>query len=279
MRIVVASGKGGTGKTTVALGLAMAAGEGVRLLDCDVEEPDCHLFMGGDGELVEEVTIPVVRVDEGRCTHDGLCARACQFHAIVALPQETMVFPDLCHGCGACVLVCPEDAIIETRRRIGEIRRLDKRGLSLMWGLLDVGQAMATPVIRRLKDVAGRDGLQVLDSPPGTACPVVESVRGADHCVLVTEPTPFGLYDLTLAVDLVRELGVPFGVIVNRDREGREGLDDYLEREGIEVLMRIPDSRDIARMYARGIHFAAEMPEWKERFGQVLSRITGGDQP
>ncbi len=220
MRIDVASGKGGTGKTTVALGLAMAAGEGVQLLDCDVEEPDCHLFMGDEGGLVEVVTIPVVRVDEGRCTHDGLCARACQFHAIVALPQETMVFDDLCHGCGACVLVCPEDAISEIKRRIGEIRRLDQRSVRLMWGLLDVGQAMATPIIRRLKDVAGPEGLQILDSPPGTACPVVESVRGADYCILVTEPTPFGLYDLTLAVDLVRELSVPFGVIVNRDREG-----------------------------------------------------------
>lgn len=280
MRIVVASGKGGTGKTTVALGLAIAAGKDVILLDCDVEEPDCHIFLGDGGHLIEEVTIPVARVDEGKCTHEGLCARTCQYHAIAVLPNETMVFDELCHGCGACQIVCPEGAITEEERRIGELRRLDHRGIRLMWGLLDVGQAMATPIIRRLKDVADDDGgLQILDSPPGTACPVVESIRGSDYCVLVTEPTPFGLYDLTLAIDLVRELGVPFGVVVNRDSEGRAELDAYLEREGIEVLMRIPDSLEIARMYARGVHYANEMDEWRERFGGVLQRLTGGGGP
>jgi MinD superfamily P-loop ATPase len=275
MRIVVASGKGGTGKTTVSLGLALAGD--VKLVDCDVEEPDGHLFLGGDGELVEEVTIPVARVDEGRCTHCGDCARACQYNAMAVLEWETLVFDELCHGCGACSLVCPEDAVTEEQRRIGELRRLDKDGLVLLWGVLDVGRAMATPIIRRLKDVAGTEGLLVLDSPPGTACPVVETVRDADYCLLVTEPTPFGLYDLSLAVDLVREMDVPFGVVVNRDREDSQDLDGYLEREGIEALMRIPDSLEIARLYARGVPFPLEMPEWMDRFKELLDTLTGGE--
>jgi MinD superfamily P-loop ATPase len=275
VRIVVASGKGGTGKTIISLGLALAS-DGVTLLDCDVEEPDCHLFMEDGGDLVEEVTIPVVRINEGRCTHEGLCARTCQYHALAVLPNETLVFDELCHGCGACVIVCPEEAISEERRRIGELRRLDHGNLRLVWGLLDIGKAMATPIIRRLKEVHSDGGLQILDSPPGTACPVVETIRGADYCVLVTEPTPFGMYDLSLAIDLVRELGVPFGVVVNRDRDDAGELNAFLDREGIEVLMRIPDDLEIARLYARGVHFATEMDGWMERFKQVLDRIIGG---
>ncbi len=276
--MVVASGKGGTGKTTVAVNLALS-GEGVRLLDCDVEEPDGHLFLGDGGELVEEVVLPVARVDEARCTLCGECGRACQYKAIAVLPKSVMVFDELCHGCGACSIACPEDAISEEARRIGELRRLGKGPLELIWGVLDVGEPMATPVIRRLKEVAGDDDLQVLDAPPGTACPVVETIRGADYCVLVTEPTPFGRYDLGLAVDLVRELQVPFGVLVNRDRDDGGALDSYLEMEGIEVLMRIPDSLEIARLYARGVPFTEEMPEWRERFVRLLERLSGGGRP
>jgi len=275
VRVVVASGKGGTGKTTVAVNLALS-GAGALLLDCDVEEPDGHLFVGTEGELVEDVTLPVARVDKSTCTLCGECARACQYNAIAVLPEHVMVSDQLCHGCGACSIVCPEDAIFEEARRIGELRRGNGGSVDMMWGVLDVGEAMATPVIRRLKEVAGNDGFQVLDAPPGTACPVVETIRGADYCVLVTEPTPFGRYDLSLAVELLEELQVPCGIIVNRDRDDGGALDSYLREQGLEVLMRIPDSLEIARLYAQGIPFTEEMPRWRHRFRQLFENLSKG---
>lgn len=273
--MAVASGKGGTGKTTVALGLAIVAGE-VTLVDCDVEEPDDHLFLGGKGDLVEEVTIPVARVDEDKCTHCGECARACVFGAIAVVKDQVIVVDDMCHGCGVCGLVCPEDAIHEERRRIGEVTLQERNGLHLYTGFLDIGQPLATPLITRLKTLVPDNWLQILDSPPGTACPVVETIKNTDHCLLVTEPTPFGLFDLTMAVDMIRELGVPFSVVVNRDREGYEEMDRYLEKEGVPVLMRIPDSMEIAKLYSRGLHFVETMPEWRERFSRLLDELTGG---
>lgn len=275
MRVVVASGKGGTGKTTVAVNLALS-GAGALLLDCDVEEPDGHLFVGGEGELVEDVTLPVARVDKYACTLCGECARACQYNAIAVLPEHVMVFDQLCHGCGVCSIVCPEDAIFEEPRRIGELRRGNGGSVDMMWGVLDVGEPMATPVIRRLKEVAGDNGFQILDAPPGTACPVVETLRGADYCVLVTEPTPFGRYDLSLAVDLLEELRVPCGIIVNRDRDDGGALDSYLRQQGLEVLMRIPDSLEIARLYAQGIPFTEEMPRWRHEFRQLFENLSKG---
>jgi MinD superfamily P-loop ATPase len=274
-RIVVASGKGGTGKTTVALGLALVADDAV-LVDCDVEEPDDHLFLGGPGELLEEVTIPVARVDEDACTYCGECARACAFGAMAVLKDQVMIVDDMCHGCGVCGLVCPEGAVHEERRRIGEVYKARTRGLSLLTGFLDVGQPLATPLIRRLKGLVPGDGLRIFDSPPGTACSVVETVKDADHCILVTEPTPFGYFDLTMAVDMVRELDVPFSVVINRDRSGYDELDAYLRAEGIDVIMRIPDSMEIARQYSRGSHFVDSMPEWRARFEELLQGLTGG---
>ena len=274
-RIVVASGKGGTGKTTVALGLGLVAEHSV-LVDCDVEEPDDHHFLGGPGDLLEVVTIPVARIREEMCTHCGECARACAYGALAVLKDQVMVVDEMCHGCGVCGLVCPEDAVFEERRRIGEVMVHEVEGIDLYTGFLDVGEPLATPLIRRLKQLVPDGGLQVLDAPPGTACPVVETVKDADHCVLVTEPTPFGLFDLSMAVDMVRELDIPFSVVVNRDREGFRGLDEYLQREDIKVLLRIPDSMEIARLYSRGVHFVNAMPEWRDRFARILEGLTGG---
>jgi MinD superfamily P-loop ATPase len=273
VRVVVASGKGGTGKTTIAVNLALS-GTAIRLLDCDVEEPDGHLFFEDDGDLIEDVTLPVARVDASKCSFCGECARACQFNAIAVLGNHVMIFDQLCHGCGACSVACPEDAVFEESRRIGELRRGRGNSVDLMWGVLDVGEPMATPIIRRLKEAAGAEGLQVLDAPPGTACPVVETLRGADYCVLVTEPTPFGRHDLSLAVDLIKELKIPCGVIVNRDRDDDGALDAYLREQGVEVLMRIPDSIEIARLNARGISFTDEMPRWRYRFRQLLEKLS-----
>jgi MinD superfamily P-loop ATPase len=272
VRVVVASGKGGTGKTTVAVNFALSSGD-AQLLDCDVEEPDDHLFLGIEGELVEEVALPVARVDETRCSLCGECARVCQFNAIALLGTRVMVFDQLCHGCGACAVACPDDAVFEEDRRVGDLRRGKRDGVELMWGTLDVGEPMATPIIRRLKEVAGNSRLQIVDAPPGTACPVVETIRGADYCVLVTEPTSFGRYDLSLAVDLIRELRVPCGVIVNRDRDDGGALNSYLHDQGLEVLLRIPDSLEIARLYARGIAFTEIWSGWRQRFRQVLEAV------
>jgi MinD superfamily P-loop ATPase len=271
----VASGKGGTGKTTVALGLALVAEDAV-LVDCDVEEPDDHHFLCGPGETLEEVTIPVARVDEEACTHCGECARACVYGALAVMKDRVLVVDEMCHGCGVCDLVCPEGAIREERRRIGEVKTRRIENLNLFTGFLDVGQPLATPLIRRLKAIVPEGGLQILDAPPGTACPVVETVKDADHCILVTEPTPFGLYDLSMAVDMVRELDIPLTVVVNRDREGFDQLDEYLGREAIRVLLRIPDSMEIASMYSKGVHFVTTMPAWGARFKRVLDEVTGG---
>lgn len=282
MRVVVASGKGGTGKTTVALGLASAAaaaGDGVSLVDCDVEEPDCHLFLGDGGELVEEVAIPVARVVEADCTLCGECARVCSYKAIAVLPRSVMVFDQLCHGCGACSIACAEDAIAELPRRIGELRRLERGGIRLMWGSLDAGEALATPIIRRLKSLVPRGSMQVLDSPPGTACPVVETVRGADMCILVAESTPFGLSDLKLAVAAVRQLGVPLGAVVNRDRGTGGPLYDFLQRQQIEVMARIPDSLEIVHAYSRGLVPSEELPWLADVFGGLLKGVWGRDLP
>jgi MinD superfamily P-loop ATPase len=253
--------------------------EAVTLVDCDVEEPDDHLFLGGRGDLVEEVTIPVVRVDDTACTLCGECARVCAYGAIAVLKDRVMVVDEMCHGCGACGIVCPVDAISEEPRRIGDVTLGERGGIRLYTGFLDVGQPLATPIISRLKTLVGREGLLIFDSPPGTACPVVETVRDADYCVMVTEPTPFGLFDLTMAVAMIRELGVPFGVVVNRDRDDFPDLDAYLKKEGIPVLMRVPDSMEIARLYSRGAHFVEEMPEWRERFQDLLGTLVGGEAP
>jgi len=280
MILTIASGKGGTGKTTVAVNLALAvasAEQDSRLLflDCDVEEPNAHLFLKPSVVAREDVAVRVPRVDASRCIHHGRCTVVCQFHAIAALPNETLVFPELCHGCGGCALACPEEAISEERHAIGIIEGGHADGIAFAHGVLNVGAPMATPVIRRLKRrLSDEYDLAILDAPPGTACPVVESMRGADFLLLVTEPTPFGLHDLRLAVQVGRdELGLPVGVVVNHDGVGDAGVDEYCESEGIPILMRIPLDRRIAEAYSRGIPLVEALPEYRDRFQQLMRSI------
>lgn len=273
MKIVIASGKGGTGKTTLAVNLAtVLAGEGpVGLLDCDVEEPNCHLYLKPLHSRTQPVNTAIPVVDEAACSGCGLCARACRFHALIKLPGKPLLMPELCHGCGVCSYVCPEQAITEAERELGVVHTADSGGIHLRWGRLHVGEARATPVIRATKNLSARPeiDLVLIDAPPGVACPAVEAMRGADFAVLVTEPTPFGLHDLQPAVQTARELGIPFGVVVNRAGIGDDRVAGFCAREQISILLQIPDDRRIAEACSRGDIFAAIDP----RFADALRRL------
>jgi MinD superfamily P-loop ATPase len=272
LSIAIASGKGGTGKTTVAVNLARMLGTEAWLLDCDVEEPNAHLFLHGRLEGEVEVTIPVPEVDETLCDGCGECSRFCRYHAIVSFGTAPLVFPEMCHGCGGCARVCPRQAIRETNRRIGVIETLQSDNITLIHGRLDIGEAMAPPLIRAVKARAPAHVPVILDAPPGTSCPVIAAIRGADYVVLVTEPTPFGLHDLQLAVEMVRELGLPFGVLVNRAGIGDDRVHVFCRQSGIPILLEIPDDRRIAEAYSRGHLIVEALPEYRELFQHLIDR-------
>jgi MinD superfamily P-loop ATPase len=274
MKIAIASGKGGTGKTTVATNLALSLEPNdVQLFDCDVEEPDSHLFL--DIELIKsnEVKIAVPKIDQTKCDYCGECSKFCQYHALAVVKDKVLFFSDLCHGCGGCTLVCPKEAISEEERTIGVIESGNLNGLQFFHGLLNTGEAMATPVIKALKKDIDKNKTVIIDSPPGTACPVIESVNETDFVLLVTEPTPFGLHDLKLAVNMVRSMDIPFGVIINRDGIGDERVERYCEEQNIPILLKIPNDTKIAELYSKGIPFIQEMPTWKTKFNELFDRI------
>ena len=276
MKIAIASGKGGTGKTTIAVNLALtiaSLGQPVTLLDCDVEEPNCHLFLKPEITRSHPVTIPQPKVIEERCNGCGVCADVCEYHALTVMGGRVLVFGELCHGCGACFLLCPEKAIVEEVHPIGSVEEGSSHGIRFVQGQLSVGEVMTPAVIRQVRVQGETTGVCVIDSPPGTSCPVVESVRGTDLVLLVTEPTPFGLHDLTLAVEMVRALARPFAVALNRCDAGDEGVRFYCEHEGIEILLSISDDRRIAESYARGDIDLSKLPGYREVFDQCYRRI------
>jgi MinD superfamily P-loop ATPase len=268
MIISVASGKGGTGKTLVATSLAISLKdrERVQLLDCDVEEPNDHIFLKPVITSSEAVCIPIPEVDEKKCTYCRKCAETCAYHAVAVFAQHVLVFPNLCHGCGACSYLCPEKAINEVGREIGVVEWGQSDGVEFAHGKLNVGEAMPTPVIRRVKAKANRDGIVIIDVSPGTSCPVVASIKDSDFCLLVTEPTPFGLNDLILAVETVKELGISCGVVINRAGVGDGKVEEYCLKEGIPILLTIPLDTEIARLNSQGIALVEGMPQWKESF-------------
>ena len=286
MIIAIASGKGGTGKTTVATSLAIAlsnTGGSVFYLDCDVEAPNAHLFLQPAFEQRKEVALLIPQVDDDRCNGCGRCAEVCQYHAIVVLGGKTLVFPEMCHGCGSCTLVCPEKAISEVPETLGILEggSVDG-GIDFSRGVLNVGEPMAVPVIHQLKKWRNFQSTDtvILDAPPGASCPVVESLRGADFVLLVTEPTPFGLHDLRLAVKLTQEIGVPAGVIVNRDGIGDTSVDAYCIEAGLPILMRIPLAREIGEGIAQGKSLIEIRPEYREQFRQLftsIEKLAGGE--
>lgn len=273
MLITVASGKGGTGKTTVSTNLAVAVGEGATLLDCDVEEPNAHLFVKPANITTQPVTTMVPEVDQDLCVQCGACSDLCNFSAITLVAGELYTFPRMCHSCGGCVMVCPSGALSEGSRQLGEVEFGTCEGFELISGRLQVGEAMSPPLIDRVKEAAhGRD-LVIVDAPPGTSCPVIAAMSGTDYVVLVTEPTPFGLNDLKLAVEATRAVGIPFGIVINRADAGDDRVERYAEEEGIEILLSIPYSRKVAEYYARGRLLVEAMPEMKEGFTKMAARI------
>src|SRR4030042_3257609 len=242
MIISVASGKGGTGKTLVATNLALSLKDEVKvqLLDCDVEEPNAHIFLKPTLDHREPVCIPVPVVDEERCTYCRRCAEVCAYKAIAVVKKKVLIFPQLCHGCGACTYLCPERAISEEGKEIGVVEWGHSDGVDFVHGKLAVGEAMAPPVIRRVKQQIDANRVAIIDVSPGTSCPVVEAIRARDSCILVTEPTPFGLNDLVLAVEVTKKLAIPCGVVINRAGVGDGKVEDYCAKNNIPLLLSIP---------------------------------------
>jgi MinD superfamily P-loop ATPase len=277
MIISVASGKGGTGKTLVATSLALSLSDNykVQLLDCDVEEPNANILLHLAVNQSQCVYIPIPKVDETKCTYCGKCAEVCAYNAIAVVKEKVLVFPELCHGCGACSYLCPDSAITEEGIEVGVVERGDSGNLELIQGKLNVGEAMAPPVIREVKKYIDPANIIIIDVPPGTSCPVIEAAKESDFCLLVTEPTPFGLNDLSLAVEMVRKLGIPCGVVINRVGVGDEEVEQYCHREVIPVLLSIPLDRKIALLYSKGIPLIEGMPEWRDDFLRLFQDIKG----
>ncbi len=271
--VSVASGKGGTGKTTVATSLASSLGSGVQLIDCDVEEPNSHLFIKPVFDVTETITTPVPEVDPEKCSLCGKCGEICQFKAIVMISDMVMCFHELCHSCGGCLAVCPENAITETGREIGIIRKGCHNGLELVSGTLKIGEAMSPPLIRKVRSFARPEKITIIDAPPGTSCPVIASLKKTDFVLLVTEPTPFGLHDLKLAVEAVRVLNIPAGLVVNRSDIGDNRVTEYAHKENLPILMEIPFDRKIAEAYSRGELLTEAVPGFKQKFRELYQAV------
>lgn len=281
MRIVVASGKGGTGKTTIAVALAKVLSSRVEtiLVDCDVEEPNSRNFLEADIQELEPVNIPLPVIDVERCTFCGICSRTCRYGALAVLKEQVMVFPELCNGCGACSLSCPEKAISYTSRRMGGIHGGYHDDLEFIEGRLDIGQAKAVPVIEAAKAHIDRD-VSIIDSPPGSSCPVLEAARGSDIIVLVSEPTRFGMHDLRMVVDSLSILEIPMVIIINKVGIGKVDIRGFADVKNIPVIAEIPFDRNLSEVYARGDEPLDEIPWFKETIEDVASSLMvrkGGD--
>ena len=273
MIISIASGKGGTGKTTVAVNFALALEGKIQLLDCDVEEPNVDIFLKPTIERQEPLYIPKPVVDESKCTYCGKCSEVCLYNAIAVVKEKVLIFYELCHSCGACKVVCPKEAIFEEDVKKGVIEEGRAGTIEFVKGELEVSEASPTPLVRAVKKKVKANYISIIDASPGTSCPVVEAVKDSDFCILVTEPTPFGLNDLKLAVEMCKKLKIPTGVIINRADVGDKEVDKYLKQENIPILMRIPMDREIAEKYSEGKTFVESKPEYKKEFQNLLKRI------
>jgi MinD superfamily P-loop ATPase len=273
MIISVASGKGGTGKTTVATNLAYVLGAKVQLLDCDVEEPNSHLFIKPILKEKRTVYATVPQVDDEKCNYCGKCAEICRFSAIAVVGETVLTFPQLCHDCGGCKEICPESAISDGQRELGEIESGVKNDLEFHHGRLRIGEAMSPPLIKKVRACTRDDKVTIIDAPPGTSCPVITAMKDVDFVLMVTEPTPFGLHDLKLAVEAVKKLGIQAGLVINRADVGDKKVYEYAKQEGLQILMEIPFDRKIAELYSRGKMIVEGSDEWKEAFLQLFEKI------
>lgn len=273
MIISVASGKGGTGKTTVATSLALVLGNRAQILDCDVEEPNCHILLKPTILTTDTVNLPVPSVDLKKCSLCGKCGRVCQFSAIVLIGKTILTFPELCHGCGSCSILCPEKAIREIPKNIGVIETGFVTDLDFVQGRIRIGEAMSPPLIRAVKTRINRDKIAILDSPPGASCPVITTAKNADFVIMVTEPTPFGLNDLEIAVEAIKGLRIPMGIVINRSDIGDSSARDFCHNNGLPLLMEIPHHRKIAEGYAQGAPLIESMPEYSHNFKKLSDDI------
>jgi len=277
MIITVASGKGGTGKTTFAVNLAYALagrGENVRLLDCDVEEPNDHLFFNPDFTEETPVTVPKPVWDADKCSGCGKCAEACNYNAIAVVKGKVLIFNELCHSCGVCSYVCPENALSEKDTEVGKVQIAPNNSpFVFAHGLLNIGEALAPNVVQGVKNYIDNDAINIIDASPGTACPVVEALDGADAALLVTEPTPFGLNDLKLAVGMSLKLGIPTGIIVNRSDGEDKIITEYAEKVGVPIAGRIPFRRKYAETYSEGKIIAETFPDLRENLQNVFDNL------
>lgn len=272
MILSVASGKGGTGKTTVAVNLALSLGN-IQFLDCDVEEPNAHIFIHHEVEEVKPVYIPIPKVDERLCDHCGKCSDFCEYHAIIVVQSKIMVFSELCHGCGGCTLVCPKSAITEEKKQVGVVKKGISREIDFVYGELNLGEPMPLPVVHAVKNETEWGKTVIVDVPPGTSCPVIASVYKTDYCILVTEPTPFGLHDLKLMVEVLREIKIRHGVVINKAGIGDKKVYEFCEKEKIPILLEIPYEKKIAELYSQSIPFSLEMPEWRSKFAALFQKV------
>ena len=274
MIISVASGKGGTGKTTVAVNLALSLPD-VLLLDCDVEEPNDHLLLQPKITKTKPVYVNIPSIRETKCDYCEECVKFCKSNALFVTNKKILFFPQICTSCGGCEIVCPKHAITAKKRKIGKIKLGEAKGVELVYGELSIGEPMAIPIIRAVKKHVQplEKRVIIVDSPPGTSCPVIDTVHGTDFTILVTEPTPFGLYDLKIAIDVLKKLNIPFGVIINQSDIGDLRVHAFCNKNSIPILLEIPYSRKIAELYSVAKPFVLEMPEWKQKFKDLLKKI------
>lgn len=273
MIISIASGKGGTGKTLIATSLALSIGKDVQLLDCDVEEPNAHIFLKPKINKTEKVNVLVPEVDETKCDHCGKCAEVCEYNAIVVAKNKVLIFPELCHSCGGCILLCPKNAFTEKKREVGQIESGKAGGIDLVSGVLNVGEVMPVPLVSAVKKKINKQKTVIIDASPGTSCPVVEAVKGSDFCVLVTESTPFGLSDLKLAVEVLAKMKIPCGVVINKYDSTYTKTEQFCRQQNIPVLLKIPEERRIAEAYSKGEPLVKAFPEYKNKFIEMFERI------
>lgn len=278
MRIAIASGKGGTGKSTVTTNLAYYLSKiykDIALLDCDVEEPNCHIFMKPEYTYSKLIYVPTPKIDPEKCIACGKCAEVCQYNALAFVKNKVLLFEELCHGCGSCKLICPTQAISEDGREVGILEAGMAQGFNFIHGKSRIGEAMSPPLINAVKEYGQKQNfcLQIIDCPPGTSCPVIAAIEGVDYVIMITEPTPFGFYDLKLAVDVVKKIGLPFGVVINRSCSNDPLIEDWAKKENIKILTKIPDDRKVAECYSRGDLILKKLPEFKKYFEPLVDVV------